>query len=131
MTKQEILARDAFERIIVAESKLPYSEAIHRARLLLRHGTTYHRLQEDACNGVGTWHGESNESFSKRQDRFERALERKEQQTEKRVRAIVAELGAGFTVTFGGDPRGCTMVVGVPSGKYDNWERSGICVPTS
>ena len=131
MTKQEILERDAFERIIVSESALPYSESLQRARLLLRHGTTYARLQCDNCNGVGTWYGESNESFAKRRARFERALEKKEQQVEKRVRAIVAELGAGFGVIFSGDPRGNTIKVTVPSGKTNDCGREGIRVPSA
>jgi len=31
---------------------------------------------------------------------------------------------------FGGDPRGCMLVVSVPSGRTNDWERRGIAVPS-
>jgi uncharacterized protein YukE len=126
MTKQETLDRAKFTRIIMEEAATG-SDWASAARLLLRHAKTYARLQEMNCNGVGTWHGESNESFSKRQERFERALEKKEQQIKKRIRAIAS--GLGFGVIFSGDPRGATVKITVPSGRTDDWGHEGICVP--
>ena len=40
---------------------------------------------------------------------------------------------APFRVTpdFSGDPRGCTVKLAVPSGRTDDWGRTGICVPTA
>lgn len=131
MTKHEYTERQKFTTIIARESALPAHHAEHSASLLLRHGKTYARLQEMSCNGVGTWYGESAASFGKRQERFERALEKKESQIEARIRAIVGELGAGFGVLFQGDPRGSTVKITVPSGYTNDWGREGICVPSA
>lgn len=131
MTKSEFEQRYKFEQIIREESTLPYSEAKHRAELLLRHGRTYANIQEMCCNGPGTWYGESNESFQKRQERHDKWIEKREQQLEKRIRQICKELGDGFGVIFQGDPRGSTVKITVPSGKTNDWGKEGICVPTA
>ncbi len=74
MTKRDYDQRAAFERMLLDEVADTY-EARQAARpliaLILRHGKTYARIQEMNCNGVGTWYGESNESFTKRQARHE------------------------------------------------------------
>jgi hypothetical protein len=126
-------ARQEFIDIIRGEGSIeqPWSERVNLAKLLLRHGATYARLQEANCNGVGTWVGESNESFQRRQNAHEAYLEKREQQIERRIRQIVAELGQGFGVTFGGDPRGATVKIQVPSGRTNDWGKEGICVPTA
>ena len=35
-----------------------------------------------------------------------------------------------FTPVFQGDPRGACVKLTVPSGKTDDWGRTGVCVPT-
>lgn len=35
-----------------------------------------------------------------------------------------------FKPVFQGDPRGSCVKIAVPSGKYDDWGKEGICVPT-
>lgn len=35
----------------------------------------------------------------------------------------------GIEPVFGGDPRGCTVKLKVPSGNSNDWGREGICVP--
>lgn len=37
----------------------------------------------------------------------------------------------GMEPVFGGDPRGATVKIRVPSGRTNDWGRIGICVPTS
>lgn len=141
MTRREVEERLRFESIMKDEAEALNHGALPlwtrrqkgeiAARLLCRHGKTYARIQEAVCNGVGTWYGESNESFARRQDRHEKWTEKREQQLEKRIRAIVADLGPGFDVIFSGDPRGCTVKVVTPSGKTNDMGREGICVPTA
>ena len=141
MTLTQAKERLQFEEILASEAgqlnhgALPQWSREHKgriaAKLLLRHGKTYARLQEMNCNGVGTWYNEDPQSFAKRQERFEKYLEHREQLLEKRIKAIVAELGPGFNVVFGGDPRGCTVKVVVPSGRTNDWGKEGICVPTA
>jgi len=133
MTLKEASERIDFERILADEVEDYAQRQIVRAnaKLLLRHGKTYARLQEMACNGPGTWFGESNESFARREAAFNLYRDRKEELLEKRIRSLVTEMGTGFGVTFGGDPRGCTMIIQVPSGKTNGWGREGICVPTA
>ena len=132
MTRKEADERTAFENIIVAETtERGVINAWYYARLLCRHGKTYARIQELNCNGVGTYCNEPIERFNKRQARHEAWCEKREVQLEKRMRAIVAELGPGFGVVFSGDPRGSTVKVTVPSGRTNDWGHEGICVPTA
>ncbi len=131
MTKREYEQRATFERTIAKESALPYGEAVRLAALLCRHGVTYSRLQEDNCNGVGTYYNEPPASFAKRQAAFEARVEHREQLLEKRIAAIVAELGPGFGVHFQGDPRGNTIKIKLPSGRYSDQGQEGYGVPTS
>ncbi len=129
MTRREAIERERFSALLCRESGYVYA---HRcAELLCRHGKTYARLQEANCNGVGTWSGESNESFARRQERFEKELERREGNLERRIREICAQLGKGFEPVFGGDPRGATVKIRVPSNKTTDWGGEGVCVPTS
>ncbi len=134
MTKRDYDQRAAFERMLLDEVADTY-EARQAARpliaLILRHGKTYARIQEMNCNGVGTWYGESNESFAKRQARHEAYCEKREQQLERRFTEICAELGPGFSPIFQGDPRGSTVKIKVPSGKSTDWDRTGVCVVTA
>ncbi len=143
MTKAQAEARANFTAILADEAEGERTETngmeVHQRRmaakaaadLLMRHGKTYARIQEMMCNGVGTWYGESNESFSKRQSRHEAYTEKRDKQLEARITAICAELGPGFVPVFNGDPRGCTVKIQVPSGKTDDWGKEGICVPTA
>lgn len=36
----------------------------------------------------------------------------------------------GMEPIIGGDPRGCTLKLKVPSGRTDDWGREGLCVPS-
>ena len=87
----------------------------------------YHRIQEDWCN--------------RQMDDEETArLEAEETRIEKRVTSLCAELPQVEDKTdgqldfirprFGGDPRGCTIILIMPDGRYDDWGHRGICVPS-
>jgi hypothetical protein len=86
------------------------------AKLIMRDGATYERIQTLRCN----------ESMS---DRRNAALDKQEAAIEARVTKRCAILGA--TPVFGGDPRGATIKIAVPDGHADDWGREGICVPTA
>lgn len=147
MTRKEFEERAAFEGILQDEAERNVtngivaatpqaqlrrrSEALIAARLLCRHGKTYHSIQEAMCNGVEWAQYDTNESFNRRQARHEAWTEKRDRQLEKRIRSIVEGLGPGFGVIFQGDPRGCTVKVVVPSGRTNDWGREGICVPTA
>lgn len=75
--------------------------------------TSLHRLAEVACE----------------RDLTERETKRDQRLTE-RAREIVASFGAGFgLIKSGGDPRGCPLLVTVPSGHTDDWGQRGLVVP--
>lgn len=129
MTKREAEDRQRFTDAIREHrpETVDYHAAVYAADLLLRHGRTYSRLQEMRCNGVGTWYGESVQSFSKRQEKFEKRLEHREGLLEKRITAICAELG--YMPSFEGDPRGHTVAVLIPA--IAGVRTEGVSVPTS
>lgn len=44
------------------------------------------------------------------------------------ARAAAGAAGV-FTAILSGDPRGCVVKLGVPSGSTNDWGREGICIP--
>lgn len=95
---------------------LSRNEVVAIADCLMRHGATYGRLQEDSCN-------------IPMDDRQQAAHDRREANVEKWITKLCERLGC--TPDFSGDPRGNTIKLVVPSGRTDDWGRTGICVPTS
>lgn len=133
MTKAEVLARHEFENTVRRESEpsgLSWHDRVQVAKLLMRHARTYARVQEAMCNGV-KWDAryDTNESFRKRQEAHEQWCARKDAQLEKRITEIVEGLGKGWGVKLGGDPRGCTVKLVLPSGRTDDFGGEGYCVP--
>jgi sugar phosphate isomerase/epimerase len=115
---RETLVREFYYTPLMATGnpKLSEHDIKRIADLLMRHGTTYCRLQEDACN-------------LEMNDRQQARHDKREKQIEARVTQLCEELGA--KPDFQGDPRGHTIKLVVPSGKTDDWGATGICVPTS
>ena len=108
--------REEFIKVVSDESTIKdWYEARKLALLILRHALTYERIQVAWCN----------EEMSDRRTRY---MEHREELLEKRIRAIVSELGLAG-VTFSGDPRGATVKVLLPSGKTNDWGHEGYCVP--
>jgi hypothetical protein len=93
-------------------------EIVQTCSLICRHATTHNRLQVIHCN----------RGLSK-------AEERKEEQIEARIKALVEELphvdGKPIVPKFGGDPRGFTVKLVMPDGRYDTWggAEDGFGVP--
>lgn len=85
-----------------------FSELERICSLIARHATTHTRLQELSCNRELT----PNEI-------------RRETLLEKRITNLVKELsnatGKSYFVKFGGDPRGYTVKLHTPDGKYNTW----------
>jgi hypothetical protein len=81
-------------------------------RLLLRLAKTHLRWAETRCNR------EVNE-----------AEERREERLEQRISELCADLG--IRVKFGGDPRGFTVKLFLPSGRYNSFggKEDGFGVP--
>lgn len=111
-----IVAQEAHTPITEAED---FASTMHREAAIPRGACDklrelarrHHRLQEEYCNGVF-----DTDEWARRDERIE---------------ARIIALLAPYDVTpkFGGDPRGCTVKLQVPSGKTDDWGAEGICVP--
>lgn len=52
-----------------------------------------------------------------------------EARTQRRLAALFANR-PGFTANFQGDPRGAVVKIVVPSGRYDDMGKEGMCVPS-
>lgn len=89
--------------------------------LIARHATTHCKLQEMQCNGLT----ETQEEW----------VFKREEQIETRIRDLCEELphvdGQPIRPVFQGDPRGATVKLKMPDGRYDDWGQTGLCVPGS
>lgn len=107
-------------------------ECIRAARLLLRHAKTHARLAEESCNGHPAQSSPTmpTDQLGKLQDAWDARIKREEERTEKRIREICAAFS--LAVHFGGDPRGYTVKLKLPSGTYNSWGGSedGYGVPS-
>lgn len=101
--------------------------------LLCRSAVSYLRVQEGHCNGCGAWDNPYMDAkrAGRLQERFERELEKKEAQLERRIKELAVQLPGVKSVHFGGDPRGATVKLVMKNGRYDDWGAEGLCVPGS
>lgn len=104
----------------------PREVCIQAANLILRHAATHARLAEESCNGhpiqsqcppQGCDMPAYNARVSKLQDQWDARIEKGEAQAEKRITEICAPFG--IKPNFGGDPRGYTVKLILPSGRYN------------
>ena len=109
---------------------LTLQECIDAARSLLRHARTHGRLAVDECNGPSAFidqvpYPRAGELIAE----WEARLEKRQAACEKRIREICA--GFNLPVHLGGDPRGYTVKVKLPSGAHNTWGGSeeGYGVP--
>ena len=137
--------REQFIALMVAEYYPQHStdEVVDAARLLLRHARTHGNLAVQQCNGPQHLSGPSPYNWqtqaeqhrvwingnTAKQDEWETQRERKELACEKRIKDICAQFN--LPVTLGGDPRGYTVKVKLPSGAYNTWggSKEGYGVP--
>ncbi len=89
--------------------------------LLCRKAVAYSRLQVERCNG------DRMEAMG--WEKWDKWLGKSEDRLEGQIRAIVAEFLPDHTVTFEGDPRGCTVRIVRPDGRGNtmdgNWGVEG------
>jgi len=117
MTKQQ--ERDQFiAQLVRALPEKPAHVVADAARLLMRHAKTHGNLAVAECNGPGDYvnripYPEAGHIYAEHQ----RRIEKKTQQIEGRIIAICAELG--LVAILGGDPRGYTVKVKLPTGAYN------------
>ena len=97
---------------------------------LLRHAKTHGALAVEECNGPGDYihqipYPRAGELINEWQNR----LEVRQERTSKRITELCAAFGV--KVKLGGDPRGCTVHIHLPSGHYNTMggRESGFGVP--
>ena len=89
-------------------------------RAIMQCATRLHRIAERQCNGHQTFDG-----------RWDEAAAKRDELAEERIQARVVKLcePLGWVPDFQGDPRGAVVKLKVPSGRYNDWGQTGICVP--
>jgi len=109
-------------------------DILETCSLIARHAVTYQAIQEGYCNGHPAMSDPriSVEAAGRIWERYEKWLDKRERQLEKRITELVhslPETDAGpLGVRFGGDPRGAVVTITSPDGRYDNWGRDGFFV---
>ena len=103
-----------FVAIMQAEYKLRTHWTVRLCQKLMNLGATASRIAVTMCNRELTKH---------EQRTWERLPER--------IEAALAEFDISPVNGFklGGDPRGCTLKLILPSRRTNDWGREGICVP--
>ncbi len=102
---------------------------------IMRHGATHGRLAEAMCNG--DWPCDNGERETKACPLCGMGYApwsfRRGACPNCRCESLIRKLCTEQSVTpdFGGDPRGATVKLKMPSGQTNDWGQSGICVPTS
>lgn len=119
--KTKTQERDAFVSMLTEEVG---SDAPELAEKLIRWGRQLCRIQERQCNGHQTWDGRWDEEAAKRDEKREEGIQ---------ARVTKALAPYGITPNFSGDPRGYTLKLILPSGKWNTWggEEEGYGVPQS
>ena len=115
-----------------ARRKNTLTECIDAARALLRHARTHGNLAVQYCNGpehlnAPAWYNHPHRQLEA--EAWEAQRERKELACEKCIKEICAAFN--LPVAFGGDPRGFTVKLKLPSGASNTWGGSeeGYGVP--
>lgn len=109
--------RDQFVAMLARElSDLNTYQVADVAAKLMRYGRTSSRLAVAECNRGMT-------DAERKQD----------ERNDKRIKELVATFGKGFGVVLGGDPRGYTVKLLVPSGAHNTMggKEGGWGVPNS
>ena len=117
--REEFIARFAVEFTAPAHTLM---ECLDAARALLRLARTHGNLAVAECNGPQWGAGRytlAREVQAADQDRWETRLSRQQERCEAKIRALCEQFT--LPVTLGGDPRGYTVKVKLPSGAYNTW----------
>ena len=122
--------REEFIAAMVREFPNKSADSVAQlARLLLRHAKTHGRLAEETYNGHPAQGSPSlpAATINRLQEKWDARIARQEKQVERRMSEIAAELGA--KIDFGGDPRGYTVKLILPSGHSNTWGQDGFGIP--
>lgn len=128
--------KDREEFVAILSRECPLIDAVRVAQIagrIMRHAATIGRLAEESCNGhpmQGNAHIDA-QRLNKLQDAWDARIERQEQAAQAHITKAAEELG--LVPDFGGDPRGYTVKIKLPSGRYNTWggKEDGWGVPTS
>lgn len=115
--------KERFEFLMTLRDALPNlsrDQVYDAGKLLLRHALSHGNIQEAICNGPGDYvnripYPEAGKIYEEHQTR----CEKREQQLERRMKEIADKLG--IEIRFGGDPRGYTVRLMLPDGRYNTW----------
>lgn len=102
------------------------------ARILLRSGTAYGRIQEHNCNSPNILYGMSPDLVKRIEKNWEELTayyELKEARIERKLSSLCAVFGC--SIEFQGDPRGHTIKLSMPDERYADARRVEFGVPTS
>ena len=132
MSKASKKEREEFVAVLVREC--PQVDAVQVAQVagrIMRHAATYCRLAEESCNGHPAQGSPTMPAaqLGKLQEKWDARIEREEARIEKLLTAAASELG--LVADFGGDPRGYTVKLMLPSGRSNSFGGEGYGVPTS
>ncbi len=111
--------RDDFIAVLVrALPDLAPHQVTTAARLLLRHAKTHGNIAEAECNGPGDWvHRLDGKAASAEYERHQAWCDKRTEQIERRITEICQSIGV--RPNFGGDPRGYTVKLHLPTGAYN------------
>lgn len=113
MTKQQERERVEFAGKMSREfPDFTLAEVTEFAEELMRLARRHGKLAERECNGHQTWDGNWDEAAAKRDELAGERLEA-------RITKLCERMGCG--VKFGGDPRGYTVLLILPSGRGNTW----------
>ncbi len=110
-------------QMVRALPEYPLGQVTEVARLICRHAKTHGRLSEETCNGhpmqsqcppQGCDMVAYNARVNKLQDRWDARIEKREAQIERRISELAQTVG--LRADFGGDPRGYTVKLHLPTG---------------
>lgn len=128
--------RDEFMALLAKEMpETPSHLVVDFARKIMRQAKTHGRLAEAHCNG--DWPADNGERKTELCKGCEcgwvpSTISKKTGLCKScRIEVAIAKECEPFSIKadFQGDPRGCTVKLVVPSGKTNDWGKTGICVP--
>ncbi len=123
--------RDDFIAVLVrALPEHSPMQVTNAARLLLRHAKTHGNVACMECNGPGDWvHRLAIKDASKEYEKHQAWCNKRTEQLERRITEICQSIGV--RPNFGGDPRGYTVKLHLPTGAYNTMggQEEGYGVP--
>ena len=96
------------------------ADILRACSLIARHARTHKHLAEAQCNGFQDWRGNWDQAQAD-------AAEKRSDAIEARILTLVQTwIDPYASAIFGGDPRGATVKIVLPSGRTNDFGREGI-----